>query len=257
MPRKREPKSYPWLTPTGVPIPTADLKQIVASWVKATWEEYLDWFETSIREKLVRPEIYDQIGNEQTESIFEKFRQNSSQKNRRRCERELRKLPPLEAEVLRQYFLEGRTEVEIAFALNRSRTGISRIKIRALSRLKRGNSGDEVSLCQFMRGEDESSIWDEPLRYPLKEDRPYSADAHQDEFDKIKTSSVRAALLGLSDTAQRILYLRHWCGFSVGQIARRLRLGVNVVDQIDSASISKIKRAVLDFELGTSFLGGD
>ena len=261
MKTKKKKHFRPWLTPTGVEIPTAELRIISASWDRVMWNAYLDWYANSRREALIHPTIYDWICEEHSESLFEQLAQDSSQENRELCERELSSLPPLEAAVLRKYFLDGRTEVEIAFDLNRSQTGISKIKNRALSRLKRGNSGDEVLSCRFMRGESclsdpEPLLWDGPLLSPLKENRQYDPDNHKAEFEQIKTFSIRAALLGLTDTAQKILYLHHWCDFSISQIARRLDRGVNVTAQIESASISKVERAALEFELGTT-LGGE
>ena len=233
----------PWLTPTGVEIPTADLVVIAKAWSPAMWEAYLNWYQSPCRERLIQPAIYDLVGDLQTETIFEQFAQNSSQELRRACKQVLVLLPKLEAQVLRGYFLEGRTEVEIAFELKRSQPTIHRIKYRALLRLKRGNLGDNVIARQFMRGEsfspaaDEPSIWDEWLTEKLKEPRSYDPENHQAEFEAIKSSCVRVALMELPELARKILYLRHWCDLSVNQTARILKRGVNVIEQIESASV--------------------
>lgn len=260
---KRLKKKYhrPWLNASGVEISTADLKPKVQSWSAKTWEEYLKWYQSPGHERLITPAIYDLICDTQTETIFEEFAQNSSQEIKRLCEQVLSLLPSIEALVLRRYFLEGRTEVEIAFELKRSQTGINLIKNRALSRLKRGNPGDGMFARQFMRGEnsaylaEEPSIWDEPMAEPIKEARYYDPENHQAEFEAIKSSCVRVALMALPEEARRILYLRYWCGMSVNQTARNLKRGVNVIEQIESASISKVKRNALDFETGTNFGG--
>jgi len=251
----------PWLTSTGVEIPTADLKPISRTWGIETWGKYLRWYQGARREKLIRPTLYDKSGDELTENIFEEFSQDSSQENRDLCEHVLARLPSLEALVLRRHFLEGRTDAEIAFGLNRSRTGVSLIKNRAISRLKRGNSGDGVSPCPFMRVDGseecfgEPTIWEIPLPFPLTENRRFSADAHRAEFEQMKIHYVRDALMSLSDRVQRILYLRFWCGLSIGTTARVIGCGVNVVSQIEEASISKLKRHALD--LGGFTLGGE
>ncbi len=248
-------KNQPWLTPTGVEIPTHELRHICRTWDGVTWEAYLSWFESACHEKLVLTGIFDKICEEQTESIFEQFQQEGGSERRALCEQVLSHLPPMEAEVLRQYFLEGRTEIEIGFALSRSQTGISLIKIRALSRLKRGNQGDGMLARQYMKGEsssieEEPRLWDHELENPLKESRKYNPENHRAEFEQIKTSSVRVALLELSELAQRILYLRFWCDRSLRETARILGLGANVIADIESASVTKLKRNAAFFEAG-------
>ena len=251
----------PWLTPTGVEIPKLELRAISQTWDHTTWGLYLKWYETGRKEALITPAAYEITCDEQTESIFEQFKQNRSQKHRDQCDRLLTLLPPIEAEVLRLIFLEGRTEVQIAFLLCRSRTGINLIKNRALSRLKRGNNGDGMSARRFMKGENlisptvEQSIWEEPLPQPIKGLRAYSPDNHKSEFEAISSSCLRVALLMLSEGSQRNIYLRYWCDFSVNQIHRILGHGVNVIEQMESASISKIKREALMFELGINHGG--
>lgn len=262
MRRMKKNTERPWLTSTGVEIDTAELREISKSWSAETWRAYLKWFESGKRERLVQPWIYNKIGDEQTESVFIEFGHDTDPEQQRRCEQLLGHVNQLEAMILRQIFFQGSTEREIAAKFRIAKSSVHDLKNRALLRLKRGNSGDGSGTRQFMRGENfssqanEPSIWDEPLQYPLKEDRPYSPENHKTEFDRIKTHSVRVALQSLTDTAQQILYLRYWCDFSVSQIARRLGRGVNVVEQIESASASKVKRAALKFELGIT-LGGD
>jgi len=248
-------KNQPWLTPTGVEMPTHELRQICVGWDGATWEAYLGWFESACHEKLVLTEIYDKICDEQTESIFEQFQQDGGSEKRALCEQVLSLLPPVEAEVLRLYFMEGRTESEIGFLLNRSRTGICLIKSRALSRLKRGNHGDGMSARQYMKGESSSSeqearLWDEELQHPLKEARKYDPKNHRSEFERIKTSSIRVALLELPEFAQRVLYMRFWCDLSLCETARILGRGANAIADIESASITKVKRNAAFFEAG-------
>ncbi len=251
----------PWLTATGVEIPTARLREIAAGWDLATWEAYLDWYEGGRHESLLHPDSYDSTCEEETESIFEQIAQDSSDENRECCERILTSLPELEAEVLRRYFLEGRTEVQIAFELHRSQTGVSLIKSRALSRLKRGNRGDEMLPCRFMRGEIfsseefEPSLWDEPLASPLRDRRPYQPNDHRLEFEKIYVTSVREAALGLPELSGQILFLRYWCDWLLNQVARSFKLGVNVTQEIESAAIKKVKENAVVSEIGIS--GGD
>ncbi len=258
---KKKKYDRPWLTPTGVEIPSYQLRRISKSWNITTWGSYLDWFGTGRNAALITPDAYDRLCEKRIESIFEEFAQNDSQENRTLCEQFLAKLPPLEAEVLRRVFLAGNTEVEIAFALKRSQPGINLIKNRALSRLKRGNSGESVIARRFMRGEDsfseseEPSIWNHSFTQPIKEARAYGPKNHKAEFKALSPTCLRVALQALSESAQRILYLRHWCDFSVKATSRALGIAMNNVEQIESASISKVKRSALEFELGIT-LGG-
>lgn len=254
MKRKKKKIFRPWLTPTGVEIRTEDLKVISTSWGQAMWQAYLKWFESGRKESLIGPDAYQITSDEQVESIFEQYRREPTAKIQSQCNQMLVLLPKVEAEVLRLYFMEGRTEAEIGFFTRRSQTGINLIKNRALSRLKRGNSGDGMFARRFMRDEkpdsqpEEPSVWQ--LEHPVKEDRPYDPDNHRHEFEQLKTASVRQALLEQTETAQRILYLRYWCDFSHREIARRLGRGMNVVQDIEDAAVSRVKRRFLHLETG-------
>ena len=96
----------------------------------------------------------------------------------------------------------------------------------------------------------EASIWDEVLGVPPKEARKYDPDNFEIETQNLKNHSVKEAVLSLPMIAQKIVYLRFWCELSEQQIARRLQMGVNVVSQICDASVSKIKRSVVQFQTG-------
>ena len=252
----------PWLTPTGVEIATIELRSLVKSWDLATWESYLKWYDGPSNESTISQKAFTAICEHQEFSVFELFSQNPSEESLKECTRLLHQLPEIEREVLRLKFMEGRTEVEIGFELRRSRSGINLIKTRALSRLKKHNPGDAVAAGPYMRGEVDSSdqnfesIWDEPSLYPIREKRNYITKRHQEEIAAIRFSSVREALLDLPEIGRKILFLRYWCDFSVNQTARLLQCGQNVVEQIEKASISKVKRGALSFETGTNFGGG-
>lgn len=262
MQSKKRIHDRPWLTPTGVEIQTNFLREIVKSWGPKLWESYLKWYETGRKDSLVSQALYMLIGDEQIESIFEQFAQSNSQEDKARCEQLFTALSEIEAEVLRQIFMEGRTESVVAANLSRSQTGINHIKNRAISRLKRGNYGDHLFARRFMKGEKyyysqpESSIWDQPLTQPIKIQRVYDPSGHNEIFESISSTSLRESLFELSENARRILYLRHWCNFSARQTARYLAQGINIVEQIEAASISKLKRNVLATELGPNYGGG-
>lgn len=252
----------PWLTPTGVERETHELKALVKGWDEATWQSYLNWYEGKRREGIVAPGAFSAICETQEFTIFELFSQNPNEESLKECTRLLGQLPEPEREVLRLKFIEGQTEVQIGFALRRSRSGINLIKTRALSRLKMQNPGDAVAARRFMRGSDDlieenpESIWDEPSLYPIREKRNYISKRFQEEIAAIQFTSVREALLDLPEMARKILFFRYWCEFSVNQTARLLKCGVNVIAQIEEASITKVKRGALVFETGTNFGGG-
>ena len=252
----------PWLTSTGVEIATNELRDISKEWNLKTWELYLRWYEHGCYENLIAPATYDRICDELVDSVFDLFLINPSPEIRAECDRQLALLPELEAKVLRLFFLEGRTEVEIAAVFSRSQPGINKIKNRALLRLKRGNHGDKLLARQFMRGEDsatemeEQSIWDEPTPFAIREDRTFLPENQKLEIDGFAWTSFKRAMRELPEMSQRILYLRYWCDFSHRQIARDLKTGVNVVQQIETAAVFKLKNKILALELGLN-TGGD
>lgn len=242
----------PWLTHDGVELPVATLKIVSRSWDASTWEAYLNWFESGRRESLIHPQIYGRICSGLTEGVLGLLGQSGSRGGQALCERVLKTLPKAHAKVLRLAFLEGRTEAEIAFALNRSRGRVHQIKNRAIQRLKLDRNGDPLCTRRFMKGEIsgplEASPWLFSFGKPLKEHRNYRPGNHRLEFARIRQTSVRKALTELSDMEQRIIYLRHWCELPLAKVGQLLATGVNVVDQIEAASISKVKRRALELE---------
>lgn len=252
--RPKKPK--PWLSSTGVEIPTAELKEISKSWDQATWEDYLDWYESSRRDALVAPGVYQKRTEEMTESIFQQFNQNTDPKNRALCERLLGSIPEHEAEVIRLIFFHGRTVRQIAAETTHSKSGVHYLKNKALARLRRGHEGEKLDTRRFMRGVDSESdsniqsIWAKPLSFSIREDRVYDPSQYKEEFAKISHSGLKVAVAELSDREQRILYLRFWCDYSISEIARELRSGVNLIEQVIDAAISKLKRKVVRRETG-------
>lgn len=252
----RAKKFQPWLDTAGVELPTEKLKEICKGWTRATWDEYLNWYESSRREALVTPHIYKKLGEEISDSIFVQFSQDTSLKNRLRCEHLLSTIPGKEARILILTFFFGRTEREIAALERMSKSGVHDMKNRALTRLRRGQDGSVSGTRRFMRGEiskirnSKKSIWDRSSSYKIKEAREYDPKNQEKEFANIEWLSLRMALLTLSERQRRILYLRYWCEFTYGAIARDLRCGVNVVDQVGDAAVSKLKRTVFKYETG-------
>ena len=255
-------KYRPWLTASEVEIPTKDLRQICKNWDQQTWNNYLRWYESSRREKLIQPEIYRKIGEEQTTTLFEQFAQNISSEKRAECDRLLESLPARESAFLRQYFFEGQTERQIAAQFKLSQGHVHRIKIKALSWLKWGNPGEKGFTRQYIGGENLERHLNgrrlgdmKRMFFPIREDRPYYPHNRKHELESQKNASVRSALLSLSERQQKIIYLRYFCDFSHNQIARELDIGINVVQEIESATIQKIKQIITDKELQIMFGG--
>lgn len=252
----RTTKNRPWLTATGVAIPTEQLKQISQFWDQATWEAYLKWYERPLKARLLKPNIYKKICDQQTRTIFEKFNQSISREISLQCDRLLSTLPVVEANVLTLKFLEGRTDRTVAAKLGISKSSVHVMKNRALSRLRRGIHGELLGTREYMRGENsetpkiESSIWDSSSSQPLKEDKVYDPTKHNQELDNIQHYALRMALKELSERQRQILYLRFWCDYSLNDIARELRMGVNMIDEVCEAAISKLKRKIIQIETG-------
>ncbi len=239
-------KPRPWLTSTGVEIPTVELQEISKSWDNETWGNYLSWYESGRRESLIQPWAYDKICEEQSESLFHKFGQDPTPEHRQKCEAFLNQIRPDEARILRKIFFDGRTIREIAAEVNLPKSTVQDIKNRALFCSKWGNCGDNPDARRSMRGpssfSEDASLWDESLEHPLNEARSYDPGNHGLEFALLKTKAIREALLSLPESSQRLLYLRYWCGLSVNSVAHLLGHGVNVVEQVEAAAISKVKR---------------
>lgn len=242
---KKKKQYRPWLSPTGVELPTEQLKEVSKTWSLRQWEEYLTWLETGRKDSLVSPVTYAVLGEEHTQSIFEIFDQNPSDEHKAQCEQALSILPELEALALREYFIEGKTERQIAFELHRSQKAICNIRNRALTRLKRGFQGDEVLTRRIMRGESFSCLWDSLSKVALKEPRRYEPDNQAKEMEKIAHPSVRAALCYLPKLQQQILYLRFWCELSISKTAQRLGVGVNTVQELERSAASNLKRNIV------------
>ncbi len=249
-------KPRPWLTATGVEIPTAQLREICKSWDANTWERYLKWYESGRREALVTPGVYKKRGEDLTKSIFEEFNQSPTPEQQKFCRELLGSLEPREAKVLRLTFFEGRTQREIGAEMGISQPRVFQLKNKAISALRRGHDGEKLFTRRFMRGEISEAVpisqspLMQPLSLPIREERVYDPKKYKEELANIKHSALRLAMTELSEREQRILYLRFWCDFSISEIARELRSGVNLIEQVSEAALSKLKRKIIRIETG-------
>ena len=161
----RTKKDRPWLTGSGVEIPTIELRDICKSWGPEQWDAYLKWYASGRREALVSSLTYIEICEEQTDSIFKSRKISVTPAKQNLVIRILSQLPERESEILRATFIDGRTQVDIATDFQCSRPRIAQLKRSAFLRLKRGLAGDKFTARRFMRGvsnvneQIETSIW--------------------------------------------------------------------------------------------------
>lgn len=249
----KKPKPHrPWLTPTGVAIPTIELRELCKTWDRSTWDAYLKWYERPLRLRLLVPYVFDKIAEEQTETIFKQFDQRNSQSASVRCEQILSRLDSGPAAVLRLHYFDGLTDAAIGSKINRARTTVSQIKNKAIGQLRQGIRGDNTSSREFMKGESFSvpaKLWDQKLAMPLKEPRAYDPANHREEVLEHKFEALAIAARSLSEKSIRALYLRYWCDFSISTIAREHSIGVNTAELLIEASVSKLKRKIVEIKL--------
>ena len=58
------------------------------------------------------------------------------------------------------------------------------------------------------------------------------------------------ALKEITPIAQEMLYLAYWCEWSIPRIARELKTGSNVINQVMEAALFKLKRLFIEIETG-------
>lgn len=243
-------KSRPWIKSNGKPMTDSELRRASRSWDRDTWEDYLRWYDGSLKECHLSPSLYDRICAERSETIYAEYGYQIDEPVRRHCSARLGSLPKLEAKVLTLYFYEGLTELEIALRLKRSQGGVHLIKNRALSQLRRKMSPSELIAIHIMRGlvsQDEietPSPWDTQTYPPIHEYRAFLPENWRAELGLIRNEPFRRAVADLSEDQQRIIYLRFFCNQSFRRIARQLGIGINVAQDICDATVFKIKSRV-------------
>lgn len=239
----------PWLTPSGVPIETKELRDICKAWDRPTWEAYLKWYERPLRLRLLMPYIFDKLADEQIETIFQQFDQRTDQGAQLKCEQILGVLAAHEAEVLRGTYLRGETQYQIGAVLNRSQQSIARIKNKAIRSARWGQHGEPRVAREFMKGENffvPIRMWDQKLETPLKEQRVYDPTKHREEILGHKYEALATAAQSLSEKSIRALYLRYWCDFSISAIAREFSMGLNTTELLIETSLNRLKRKIID-----------
>lgn len=247
----------PWLTLSDVEIPTDQLKEISKSWDEATWEAYLKWYEGSLREVLVKTEHYEILGERVSQSVFELYGHNNCPQLQSYCDHILKLLSPEQESILRKIFFEGRTERQIAFELDCSKTSVSRNKFKALSRLRVNKTAALWTTQHLMRDAkffdpaQNNSVWETKKLGPLKKSRAYKPENFDKELLNHPIEEVRCFFRASSLRARQYVYLRYWCGFPINEIARKCSAGVNTVDQVIEATVFKLKSALINPKLIT------
>ncbi len=242
----------PWLTVSGVERSTSELREISKSWDEQTWGEYLDWFETGRKDKIVSPHLYDAIADSIEKNIFEELDQKNCPELRSYCDRLLAELPGHQEFILRSIFFDGKTQSQIAFELNRTKACISQNKFKALARLKREHDGEILSARRIMRGTDvfipetQNTIWDKKLFSAARDQRSYGVSDHNKELLGHKSFELREVFRELSERSRQIIYLKFWCCLNNSQIARKCSLGLNTVETIIDATVFKIKSKTIE-----------
>jgi DNA-directed RNA polymerase specialized sigma24 family protein len=246
-------RKSPWLKSTGEVLKDADLMQVSRSWDQKTWEAYLNWFQGRRQETLIYSQGYDPVLTEQAPDKDDGPEPSAEPDAMSHAEALLREMPEVDAAILRLSFIEGMTDARISRELHRSRSAITRRKNKALFVLSRGQHGERCTTRRIMKGavsmdfeEPCSSIWDESHPQPIRDDRTYDPELWQEELGALKHPYLKCALTRLSEDAQRILYLRYFCGFPIRKIARIMGMASYPLDAICDAAVTRLKSFALD-----------
>jgi DNA-directed RNA polymerase specialized sigma subunit len=252
IPMKTKREHRPWIQPNGKPVYTSILKRICRRWDAETWEAYLRWYQTPCKEALLRGNGYDIICGNRTEPIYQEFGYEHDELIERLCENLLRSLPKTQASVLRLYYQEGLTELQVSRRLRISQPGVHYRRKKALFSLGRKNPNEILIAIHIIRGllphsteERAPSFWESSSGI-IRKDLAYDPANWKAEFEAIERPTVGQAISELTENQQRIIYLRLWCDQPGSQIARQLGIGINTVQDICAAAVSKLKRRVVE-----------
>ena len=102
MVKKKKKPNRPWLTPSDVERPTAELKDICKSWDAQTWANYLNWYESGQSEKMITHSLYTKISE---------FGSEAKSTHIELCHELLSALPQHQQQILKLIYFEGRTLV--------------------------------------------------------------------------------------------------------------------------------------------------
>ncbi|MDR3608451.1 MAG: sigma factor-like helix-turn-helix DNA-binding protein [Oligoflexia bacterium] len=242
----------PWIRSADrVPLCDSILKRVSRRWDADTWEAYLNWYQGRRHEERISSSLYEQICENRSEPIYQEYGHVPDEAQLEYCELLLSKLPEIEEKVLRLYFFKGKTELQISFQLPLTKSGVHVAKVRGLLRLARMAADEKVGKICIMKGvvsqkeSNEPSIWDFP-EGPICGVRPRAPDDWKLELQAIENANIRQAVTALSETQQKVLYLRYWCELAESEIASRLEIGINTVRDLCEVAVFKLKSLTME-----------
>lgn len=136
----------PWLNSNGLPIVDQELKEISKSWNQKTWDDYLTWFESPLKESQIDSRTYDKMADCIEESIFINTPNHANDDIKRYVDYLLELLSPKQCLVLQYIFWHGKSEYELGRHFGVTRSAIRETKQRALERIaKHLKKNDETT----------------------------------------------------------------------------------------------------------------
>ena len=238
--------------PSRVEIQTYELKEISKSWDQKTWDEYLNWYQSSQSEKLIGVNLFNKISEDLGENIFSQFGFETNELDSELCRQILSTLPRHHQRILELIYFEGKTLAAIAKIFKRSITSIHQHKIKALTTLKRGNGGENVNARHYRGASEDSesqklkSVWDLVLSSPVKSSRSYHAFNFQNELLNHQCLELREVFRNRSEAGLELVYLRYFCDLKIKKISKQKHLGLNAIEQILDAVVFKIKSELVE-----------
>lgn len=143
----------PWLDRRGFPLTKAQLSFISRAWDAETWEQYLQWFETPLKESQVPAWQFDKIAEQQSDSIFASTQEDSDSDTRRFLQRLIDGLPIRQREVIELAYWDGLSEREIGERLLICRGTVRCLKGKAIKRLSAAIRHEGTPTFPLMRGQ--------------------------------------------------------------------------------------------------------
>jgi RNA polymerase sigma factor (sigma-70 family) len=126
----------PWLDQNNKPLSDDLLKIVSKSWSSETWEKYLNWCETPLREAQIHHTAYEDMADKMNKSIFEEMSYESSESKKLLIKQLLKKLTLKQKKVIELVYWQGKTERDISICLGISRSSVRDLKFRALSKMQ-------------------------------------------------------------------------------------------------------------------------
>jgi RNA polymerase sigma factor (sigma-70 family) len=253
--RRKINSARPWLSLSGVELPVETLKTLCRDWDARTWQLYLKWFESPRRESSICTEKFEYLSDAMEISVAEELHKSCSAEDKNLCELVFSRLPTVQRQVLELSYLEGRTDAEIAHVLGKSRNRISEIKNSAIRALKREFNGERPTLCPYM-GDAESepadklpSVWQYRPPEASEMSKVIASNNSKNELLSGEIAPFERAIRELSPLAQKSFYRRFWLAWTQTAIARETDIGLNVVQSIECATVSRIKNRVIEIEI--------